>query len=317
MENNLDSFLEYLSDRICHENNVSDIIYAFLKSNIAMQTIFSKLFGMEISTETEIIREYPTKYGRPDFVLINNDLKSVLIEIKLFDQKQHFEDYKNIIINGKIIPTLFLLGIEKPTSFPPDSDRWTWIAWSQIIKEIKKINDPLFQALLHYLEKVTKMEKYDAVNMNEPIGLRNLNYMMKDIIRNYKPVSDDIQITFEKTRFSETESGYYYSIKGTKDKEAYIFFGLVYNDWHKGFMLYLEKDSNPYFDNIAKIWDELYKDRQKDYYYRIIKECGVQMPENEQVQFFKSNNNKIEQKEILSNFFEKFNGAIVKELFLD
>jgi hypothetical protein len=142
MENNLDSFLEYLSDRLCHENNVSDIIYAFLKSNIAMQTIFSKLFGMEISTETEIIREYPTKYGRPDFVLINNDLKSVLIEIKLFDQKQHFEDYKNIIINGKIIPTLFLLGIEKPTSFPPDSDRWTWIStlvFGQIInKKIRK-----------------------------------------------------------------------------------------------------------------------------------------------------------------------------------
>jgi len=70
-----------------------------------MQTIFSKNYlGWKYQQKNrKSFREYPTKYGRPDFVLINNDLKSVLIEIKLFDQKQHFEDYKKIIINGKII----------------------------------------------------------------------------------------------------------------------------------------------------------------------------------------------------------------------
>ena len=310
-------FFSYCAERMSKENNVSDFLFALLKSSSEMIKIFSDFLGTEVQlSRFDIEREFNiSNIGRPDFHMRDINGNPLIVEVKLYDTDYH-EEYSEIEIYGKK-PKISLLLINEPQERPLYECSIKY--WSELIGLLGNSTNPLLKAFSNYLEKVINMEKYDAVNMMKPVGLRNLNYMMKDIIRTYKSENEHIKTSNISTNFKEDESGYFYSIKNIENNgyEVWPFFGLVYNDSNEGFIIWIiKKDNEKYYDSISKTWKELCNRPEIKHEYKEDKkfhEYLVRMSDSDQEQFFKSSNID-EQKGILRSFFEMFNNAIEKEL---
>ena len=98
----LNSFFKAIAERLHKENALSDITYALCQSDKAFLQFFLDFFFGEgkinvNSDKVELKREYSVIEGRPDFAIMVNGRCTHLIEVKIGDRNQHFDQYKNII----------------------------------------------------------------------------------------------------------------------------------------------------------------------------------------------------------------------------
>ena len=88
-------FAALLAQRFCKENDLSDVTWALLESDVAFRQLFlTWAFGRTIEpNEDGFMREYAQAGSRPDFYFEDADGASYLIEVKISDRQMHFEQY--------------------------------------------------------------------------------------------------------------------------------------------------------------------------------------------------------------------------------
>lgn len=98
-QNGLSSFFSALAERAYKENDLSDVTYALLEANKAFRQFFLDFFfpheGL-VGEKVVIEREHAVGEGRPDF-WIRTGGEVYLVEVKIWDGGQHFEQYHEIL----------------------------------------------------------------------------------------------------------------------------------------------------------------------------------------------------------------------------
>lgn len=237
---NWDLFFYYLGDRIYNENRLSDITWAFCKSNTVFQYQFlSFLFGEndDFKQEIDLIREFTrwndldSKYSRPDFYFSLND-QEYIIEVKINDLNHHFEDYNATFSDAKksYITNYF---IEDKSS--NSRENFTIKTWEAFYLHLQKINKPHFNAYCTYLAKVCRISKIETMDLS---NLKSLTDFHKTI---EKILDETNNISKGNTTFTEGNSGCSF-ILNTKEYKVNCWLGLVYH--MKGIFVTIKKDNN-------------------------------------------------------------------------
>lgn len=140
-----------ISLRMRGENNLSDITWAMAQTSDNFLTEFLQFFfPNEEFDEIDLIREYPQGNCRPDFYF-KSEGKVYLIECKIGDRNQHFEDYiKEFNIPHKRLGYI--------TNYPLHKSGFTIKTWSEFYHYIKKRipheESILWNGYLNYLKEV-------------------------------------------------------------------------------------------------------------------------------------------------------------------
>lgn len=95
------SFFSALASRLPHENNLSDITWALCQASDFFREFFMKFFfpKEDFSVIDSMDREYPAENNgrsRADFLVrVRGSRMPYVIEVKIYDRNQHFEQYKS------------------------------------------------------------------------------------------------------------------------------------------------------------------------------------------------------------------------------
>ena len=100
-KNELSNFFSALAERKHNENDLSDITYALCYSDDEFCRFFLHFcFDEEIKT-FDLTREYQRDSSRPDFYFHDLENQERIIEVKLYDRNQHFNQYEKAFPSGK------------------------------------------------------------------------------------------------------------------------------------------------------------------------------------------------------------------------
>lgn len=93
-------FFEILADRFHNENSFSDVTYILCNINEEFRKYFlSYCFDEKLNTD-DLQREFFYDFSRPDFYFHDLSGKEKIIEVKIFDKNQHFEQYQKDFPNA-------------------------------------------------------------------------------------------------------------------------------------------------------------------------------------------------------------------------
>ena len=101
MNERINIFFESMAERLTNENDLSDITYALCKTDNDFRKFFLEYCFEEAVDTDNLIREYADEGSRPDFYFIGRDNNEYLIEVKIYDRNQHFDQYNNQFPNAK------------------------------------------------------------------------------------------------------------------------------------------------------------------------------------------------------------------------
>ena len=93
-------FFKALSERAYKENDLSDVTYAMCEADVKFRQFFLDIFFKDShldACKVTIEREHYDKNGRPDFWIENEDGTPYIVEVKIWDGHQHFDDYFKIL----------------------------------------------------------------------------------------------------------------------------------------------------------------------------------------------------------------------------
>ena len=99
-QNGLVSFFQAFAERACNENDLSDVTYALCRSDEAFMQLFLDFFfegKIRVGDVRVFEREHSEDMGRPDFWIETKDGEVYIIEVKIGDWKQHFEQYHKLL----------------------------------------------------------------------------------------------------------------------------------------------------------------------------------------------------------------------------
>ena len=174
----LSDFFLALAERKHNENDLSDMTYALCNTDESFRRFFLQFcFDEEIDT-FDLTREYQKESARPDFFF--HDLKSQerLIEIKIYDQNQHFKQYE------KLFPSAKYAFIANYTHEKVEG--WKIKTWKDFIIALEQsalCKKKLINGYLHYLKTLTNAKEFSKVNLNDckslPDFLENLKTLFK------------------------------------------------------------------------------------------------------------------------------------------
>ncbi len=170
-------FFENLSERLFNENNLSDITYAMCNTSTVFQDAFLKFFfkDMVISEDVEIGREFTKGDYRVDFHIINNG-ETFLIENKIWNQKQHFEEYDD---EFNVPPERFGYIANYPISQEKHYQIRTWEDFYKKLKTLKgddDIEQSLIDGYREYLKKVCNI-----IDFERPMNIEGI-YSLYELI---------------------------------------------------------------------------------------------------------------------------------------
>ena len=98
--NTLTNFFSALAERAYKENDLSDVTYAVCRSDMAFMKFFLDFFfkGKIRPEDVKIFeREHSEGKDRPDFWIETKHGDVYIIEVKIWDWNQHFEQYHNLL----------------------------------------------------------------------------------------------------------------------------------------------------------------------------------------------------------------------------
>jgi len=227
----IENFFDKLSYRFRSENDLSDITWALGESCPKFQQLFLKFFFNEISDFPKITvfkREHTEDYCRPDFYIRADDVDYV-IECKINDRNQHFEDYKLQFPKARFgYITNYALSY-------PDKDF--------VIKEWKDFKSYLTQALMHVADEKTKALISGYVGyLTNVCGIFNLKKMkLTDLssLYHFNQLIRKIATSLENREtglynqgkpFDIFRSGQYFSLKIDETESIYPWLGIYYTE---------------------------------------------------------------------------------------
>ena len=180
---NLKSFFESLAERMHNENDLSDMTYALCNANDEFRRCFLSFCFEEEVDSTELFREYQEGLSRPDFFLTDLKGQERLIEVKINDWNQHFEQYQKKFKNAKYA---FIANYKYD-----EVVRWKIKTWEEFIKHIEKkqpklIEDEIVKCYLDYLKSITNIRTFQTIDLSQCNSLTLfLNNIKKIFVQEY------------------------------------------------------------------------------------------------------------------------------------
>jgi hypothetical protein len=218
-----DFFLR-LSERFRVEPKFSDIIWVICSSNEHFQNIFLQYcFDTNVSVSGDMVREYEREDSIPDFYFqdINND--EYIIENKINDHGDHFEQYKNTFPNSK---RAFIANY-----YEPDHDGWKVKTWKDFISVLENRKDEFpekeidfFNGFICYLKSINNISEAKTMDLSNIASLDSFYITLNQIVSECRLVKlNDYNIP---TAFNRYYYGKYFSYENGKNKNVYIWLGL-------------------------------------------------------------------------------------------
>ena len=227
----LQNFIHNLAGRFRKENDLSDIIWALSETSNEFKNLFVSFFFDELKNEKDIFqlqREYPTGSSRPDFYFeVNNQV--YVIEIKIWDMNDHFEQYSVAFPNAK---KGWIANYRAQTD--KDFKTKTWEEFYNYIKAVIKKGEnpnliPILRGFNNYLKSTCMLIEFQKMNLANLTSLYYFNKLTNKIIEQERTGLQVKQYTASRS-FFEDRSGSYFMIKGNASDWQYPWFGIYYGE---------------------------------------------------------------------------------------
>jgi hypothetical protein len=180
----LDRFFEALAMKFCKEQKLSDLIWTMCSTNELFRNIFLEFcFEKNVCVEGEIIREFNKNGSIPDFYFKDINGDEYIIENKIYDHGDHFEQYINEF------PTATRAFIANYTE--GQHKGWFIKNWKDFIKHLEnKISTKnsnieefeLIQSFVLYLKSVTYYQEAKTMNFSNLSSLRYFYDIISELI---------------------------------------------------------------------------------------------------------------------------------------
>lgn len=190
MSNSIKSFFETIADRLHNENDLSDFTWAMCWASPEFKRIFINYFFPEINVgDVENIYRECTDGNNMDsrvdfYILLKNDSKPYLIEVKKYDNNHHFGQYEDAY------------EIEKErlgyiTNYPLRQGGYDVKQWDEFYNHLTGklgvINDDeklLVEGYLEYLKKVCGIIKFTKkMDLNGAYSLYELFFTIEKLLK--------------------------------------------------------------------------------------------------------------------------------------
>ncbi|GHT71756.1 hypothetical protein FACS1894110_25300 [Spirochaetia bacterium] len=296
------AFFEYLSERMRNENNLSDITWALCCSSDEFRKIFIEYcFEEDIQNIETFVREYSRDDCRPDFFIDDKNGQEYIIEVKIYDRNNHFEQYDNVFKNAKkaFIANYYFENI----------NGWKIKTWKEFLQTLEKKFDEFSQEEVNLIRSYYAYTKL-VINYVEvkPMNLSNVS-SIKDFYNILQQVVEECNIVKlhewnqTKSAFTCNEYGKYLWYESGKNKYVYFWIGLHFED-EKIYIYVQYKDKGYCPDRVAKILTSM---EPGDYYDELIPDdpyIWIPLKEQYHEQLCKKTNVE-NQKEIIKKFMEE------------
>ncbi|MDD5674111.1 MAG: hypothetical protein PHC61_08115 [Chitinivibrionales bacterium] len=304
-KNELNSFFDSLGERFYKENDASDMLVAAVQASQDMANIFTEFFGIEFDQKTHAInREYTIDNSRPDIVIkskgIQKDDKPVIIEVKLFDQNYHRDEYPKLLDNSKCI----LLSAHKIKEKAEDWKAWEIKDWSELIKKMeesdKRSKNVFVESLAKYFRKVTLVKEIKKIDFSTPQANLYIARLIEEIIKENKNVRWGNQRSYTEDYF-----GYQYFSPDNENKGNLYLASFLYcfSETYHGMEICIWDRENQELTQSLRLkgYEVLCKKDEKNMFV-------VRMIESEFKDFKISEKEK--QKELLKTYFSEVNDIV-------
>lgn len=172
----LNRFFTVLSERMYKENNLSDITYALCEADVKFRQFFLDFFFHDAQLKaSEVTIERETcfkKVGRPDFCMWTRDGRLYIVEVKIYDGSQHFEQYHSILKENRNDEAWKRLGyianyeevkdvkIECKPACEVCSRVATWSEFVDGLDRYRGFEDPAIQGYVEYVRRVCPYDDF-------------------------------------------------------------------------------------------------------------------------------------------------------------
>lgn len=177
-KNEFSDFFFALAERRRNENDLSDITYALCYSDDEFCRFFLDFcFDEDIKT-FDLTREYQRDSSRPDFYFHDLENQERIIEVKIYDRNQHFEQYEKAFPSAKYA---FIANYQHEKVAG-----WKIKTWKDFIIALEQsalCNKKMIEGYLHYLKSLINVKEFSKMNLNSckslPDFLENLKSLVK------------------------------------------------------------------------------------------------------------------------------------------
>lgn len=249
----MNEFFEYLAERMRRENDLSDVTYGLCKSNKDFQNLFLSFCFDEIIDTDDLTREFAVADSRPDFYFHDNiTKKECVLEVKIYDRNQHFEQYQTRFPNAKYA---FIANYKFE-----NREKWTIKTWEDFYNLLSKSeikSEPIISGYLQYLKSVINIREFKKMNLNECTSLPTLLHNLKVILIQ--------EYNFVEYNSGKSFSMYYYGQFFLKN-DLYFWIGIFLPDNN----LYIGFNDSDYWvpEKIRKNISNLFNSKEKTDCYR-------------------------------------------------
>lgn len=284
-----------LAERLSNENDLSDVTWAFCETYPKFKEIFLSFFFNEINEpeNARLTREFSSGSNRPDF-LVETDEGKYIIEVKINDRNQHFEDYykefnKNEFLGYGYITNYSISEVPEIHHQIENTDKsyndvYKYKTWEEFYKKLNNLefdSIPEVKIYQQYLLKVCNIIKFETMNLS---NLNSLFYLNKAI---YKTIKENIPKNYSIGSIRKNDNdgtvGYWFYLNKENQQVGCFEFNVYFFTSDISISIGVPKSWSTniqYYDKLKNI-----KEEQEDSY---------QVSEDEQIMFFKLNKNKMD-----------------------
>lgn len=189
MNERINIFFESMAERLTNENDLSDITYALCKTDNDFRKFFLEYCFEEAVDTDNLIREYADEGFRPDFYFIGRDNNEYLIEVKIYDRNQHFDQYNKQFPNAKYayISNYILNDEDLCEADKRALPLWklkTWFDYYKKLSESAIKDKDLVVGYLSYLGEVIHVKEFEEMDISKisclPIFIGNIEKVAND-----------------------------------------------------------------------------------------------------------------------------------------
>lgn len=228
--------------RFHSENDLSDFIWTCCESCEQFKWFFLSFFfnNIDFSRQIDLIREYSKDNCRPDFIILTDGQLTHLIEVKIQDQYDHFEDYINtfpMIGKGN---RGFIMNYSRNARSLRFSNDYCIHTWEEFLvhlaSEIKKSDrdrelSEFYNFCYTYIKQVCNYREAVHMELSHLGSLEALNLTFRKIIANSTEHFLTLGIKVNEYRFKAGVgySGFYFRMETPKlPYPLYPWFGIMY-----------------------------------------------------------------------------------------
>lgn len=239
----IDSFFSNMSIRFYKENDLSDFVWTCCEACEPFKRLFLTFFfeNLDFSTKIEMVREYSKDDVRPDFVIFTGGQLSHLIEVKILDQNDHFENYISafpMIGEGN---RGFIMNYSRTEECRKFADRYSIHTWEEFLEYLglemrrRDLDQEIvkFYGLAYsYIKNVCMYWEVVHMEISNLESLEALNLTFRKVIKNSQDRLIKHNIEIEEYRFEAGFgfSGFYFKMGTPKlSYPIYPWLGIFYD----------------------------------------------------------------------------------------